>query len=413
MSKLYVYIFGIIALIALIASVFAIFAQSTPRVEWVEQAKLVSGGKFSDDFGQAIAIDGDTAVVGAPTHYVPFHKHGGKGAIYIYTRAGNNWSLQAQMLVPDNQADSYNFFGSAVAIDSNTILIAAHAFARADPSAPIYIFTRTGSTWSLQTQLSLPEKSSPIYKSVAVDGDTAVVGVNGLAHVFRRNPATGTWFYEAKIQGPKEDYRFGGAVDIDGNTIIVGGGDKYSRGAYVFERNSDTGSWFQQAELTLKGRDIGFGTAVAIFGNTAVVGAPREYLETGSTYVFERDPATDNWSQTAKLVPIDVPRFLAYNFGASVAIDSNNIAVGSSREAKAAFLWPSWNKRGAYVFVRAPGTGRWLQQAKLLPHDYERVADIFGQRVSISGNQVIVSTGTSGRGAAYIFKRLDSHQPTN
>jgi hypothetical protein len=415
MTKLHFYILGAMVVIA---AVFAIFARSVHSVEWLEQVKLVSeDGNSLDRFGEAVAIDGDTAVVGAPTHYVPHRLGGGQGAAYIYTRSRDTWSLQAKLLIPENQANSYNFFGSRVAIDGNTILIAANPFDRADPSAPIYVFTRTGSIWSLQAQLALPNSQKfPIsifsYESVALDGDTAVAGTDRQAYVFRRHPATGTWLYEAELKATKQDSFFGAPVAINGNTIIIRGGDTNGTEAYVFVRDSNSGSWSQQAKLTPNARNTDFGAAIAISGNTVVVGAPREHLKKGSAYVFERDPATGTWSRRTKFVPPDVPMFFTYGFGASVAIDGNTIVVGASRQAIADILSLVWNKGGAYVFSRDSRTGRWSQQAKLLPKDYEQVAYSYGQRVSISGDQVIVAA-LSFTNAAYIFQRVDSQKPTN
>lgn len=398
-------ILGVVVVAATVVAVFTLFAQPLSSLKWLEQVKLVAGNSESDnDFGRAVAIDGSTAVVGAPEYSAPY-SYKGEGAVYIYTDFGNTWSLQAQLLVPKEQTD--HFFGSSIAIDGNTVLITARPFTRGKPpSTSIYAFTRTGSTWSLQSQFALPsQKSLPIYNSMAIDRDTAVVGGEGKAYVFQRNPATGTWSYEAELKASKDDYRFGKAVAIDGNTIIVGG-DEYSTTAYVFVRDSNTGSWWLQSQLTSKAKDVGFGAAVAISGNTVVVGAPRENWEQGAAYLFERHPTTSKWSQQAKLMPSDVPMFLALGFGAGVAIDDNTVVIGTALNPLRV-LRLSWDKKGAYVFHRDAATERWLQQSKLLPKKYEQVEDFYGEKVDISSDRVIVSARDRERGTAYIFKKVE------
>lgn len=186
-------------------------------------------------------------------------------------------------------------------------------------------------------------------------------------------------------------------------TIIVSGGDRRCASAYVYVRSA-TGEWLLQAELTPRRRDVGYSNAVAISGNTAIIGTPGENLQQGAAYVFERNPATGEWLQQTKLVPRDLPPFFAYGFGASVAIDGDAIVVGTSTKTLTNIFAFTWNRGGAYAYVRAPVKGGWSQPTKLLPQADEQVTQTYGEVVSICGDRVMVSAGEPNN-AAYIFRR--------
>jgi hypothetical protein len=133
-------------------------------------------------------------------------------------------------------------------------------------------------------------------ESIALEGDTLVVGDEGAVHVFGRNRKTNTWSHHTRLSGSET---FGPAVALSSNTLAVGG----SR-TFVFERKRAAGEWQQQAQLDPGSR---FGQPVALAGNTLVVAEYHEtqlpHVKTGAVYVFERDPARGGWSEQAKLVP--------------------------------------------------------------------------------------------------------------
>ncbi len=388
----------------LIAAVVAFFILPKARNKWVEQA-LLGAECIEDEFGRAVAIGGDTAVVAAPGEYL-LNSDVCNGAVYMYVHRDDTWCLQAKLFVSQNQTSSYSFFGSSVAIDGNTVLVAADSLNTADSSTPLYVFTRTGENWSMQAHLSLPfAPQVPIYyQSVALAGDTAVAATKGKVYIFRRHSMGGTWSYEALLKSPKKDNYFGDTVAIADHTIIVSGGDRHCASAYVFVRRA-TGDWLEQAQLTPHFKD-GNSIAVTISGNTAIIGTPGENLQQGAVYVFERHPSAGEWFEQTKLVPGDVPPFFAYGFGGSVAIDGDTIVVGTSTKTFTDTFAFDWHKGGAYVFVRSAVKGGFSQLAKLLPQNYNLVAQNYGEVVSISGDKVIVTAGEPIN-AVYIFKRVN------
>ena len=111
---------------------------------WLKQGYLDINATYC---GPAVLSgDGNTAVIGAP------NDDNNKGDIYIFTRSGNTWSLQAGPLRPASLYQGYNFPAS-LSISENGNFIAAGRTAGEYVGA-VYLYTRTGNTWSDADSLS-------------------------------------------------------------------------------------------------------------------------------------------------------------------------------------------------------------------------------------------------------------------
>ena len=250
--------------------------------------------------------------------------------------------------------------------------------------------------------------------SVALSGDTAVVGANrndergtdaGAAYVFARSGAT--WTQQAKLTADdgatNED--FGVSVAVSGNTALVGAifdsdpGRSDLGAAYVFVRSGAT--WTQQAKLEPPDgiSDDQFGTWVALSGDTAVIGAVHHFVagaRTGAAYVFARSGAS--WTLQGELTAADGAD--DDQLGASVALAGDTVLVGAVNAGA--------NHTGAvYVFARSGTT--WVQQARLTAADGAAL-DHFGTAVALAGDTAVVGASDSDAagqdaGAAYVFAR--------
>jgi hypothetical protein len=111
-----------------------------------------SGG--ADYFGQAVAVDGDTMIVGSPFDDVdPIPD---KGSAHIYRWTGSGWTFEATLTASDG-AESDNF-GTAVTISGDTVIVGASYDVVGGNSGQgsAYVFTRSGSTWTQQIKLTAP-----------------------------------------------------------------------------------------------------------------------------------------------------------------------------------------------------------------------------------------------------------------
>lgn len=354
---------------------------------WTQRAKLTAADAAANDwFGFSVAIYGSTAVVGA------IDKNSGTGAAYVFVptpSAPQSWSQQQKLTASDGGPQ--DGFGYSVALYGTTALIGA--LGHDSDTGAVYVFNQSGSTWSQTGELTAV---SAFGASVAIYGSTAVVGApdsnsdTGTAYVFVSN-GTG-WSVQAQLTASDATAHafFGGSVAIYGSTVVIGASNASSeRGAaYVFVRSGTT--WTQQAELIASDAAYfdGFGTSVAISGSTAVIGAPDKFSNSGAAYVFTQSGSA--WSQQAQLTDGAANAF----FGYSVAIDGSTAVIGAYGEN---------SYTGAvYVFTRSGST--WSQQAKLPP---PATGESFGISVAMSGSTALVgASGTaSSPGAAYVFTR--------
>ncbi|HYL37361.1 MAG TPA: hypothetical protein VEV17_15710 [Bryobacteraceae bacterium] len=208
---------------------------------WAQQAKLTaSDGAQNSQFGISASVSGDTAVVGA------WFKANG-GAAYVFVRSGSAWTQQAELNPDPNSAD----FGYSVSLDGDTVVIGAYSegsslsnggFTRG-PGAS-YVFVRSGSAWTRQSKLagSDTRNGDVLGYSVSLKGDTAVVSAlnadsgQGAVYVFARSGSTWTQQLELTAPDGVSGDRFGNAVALSAGTLVVGANAKGAGGgeAYLF-----------------------------------------------------------------------------------------------------------------------------------------------------------------------------------
>ncbi len=373
----------------------------TSTEQKVVSPKASGTGGYSNFFGHAVALSGNTAVIGAYLDSSP-----GKiqdGAAYVFVREASGWNFQQRITALDGADRDY--FGITVALSGNTALIGMQSeggnyFAR--------VFVREGTTWTLQAKLEAAEAASFGYfgYAVAVDGDTAAVtavGENtpagdnsGAAYVFVRTGTT--WTRQARLvpDSPAPRQGFGNCVAIHGDTVLIGHRDdetaagQSAGSAYVFVRSGTT--WTQQAKLLAPDAyqsDL-FGEGVAISGDTVLVGAPGADVlpnisSAGKACVFVRNGTV--WSLQAELFA--ATRAELDFFGYSVALDGDTAAVGAPIKdtEEAANGFPKGERGVVRVFSRSGGV--WRPQLTIEAPDGEK-DDQFGVSLAMSGNTLLV-----------------------
>ena len=338
---------------------------------WIQQAELPpSDGGDYDHFGWSVAISGSTIVVGAVCHPgtstdCAAGYSGGAGAAYVFAESGGTWSQQQELTASDGAPDDW--FGNSVAVDGSTVVVGAphHMVGSNANQGAAYVFMQSGTTWSQQAELTASDGAARdnFGISVAVDGSTVLVGAlnhtvgsnasHGAAYVFVQSATT--WGQEAELtsSGGATGDNFGRSVAVSGGVVVVGSpGPKftpsstYAGAAYVFVQSGT--SWSQQVELTASdgaARD-NFGISVAVDGSTALVGALNHNGAQGAAYVFEQSGTT--WSQHAELTASDGGTGEA-QLGTSVAVSGSEAVAGAPWHSDASNKWQG----AAYVF--APG----------------------------------------------------------
>jgi hypothetical protein len=377
------------------------------------------GGANQGHTGNSIAVSGDgsTMAIGAP-----FESGGARGvngnqndnstyasgAVYVFVRQGDSWTQQAY--VKASNPGQNDHFGSSVALsrDGNTMAISAHWEASAatgvdgnqnDDAIPqagaVYVFTRTGSTWTQQAYIKASNTGRPGSADAFGDGDQ-----------FGYSLALSGDGNTLAVGAPTED---SAAQQINGNQ---GDDTAQSAGAvYVYARTGRT--WAQQAYVkgahNEAGDLFGFSLGLSADGNTLAAAAfdedgsgrginrPHDNSSgnSGALYVFTRQ--NGNWSQQAYIKGSRGEMSDGFGFATAISEDGNTVAVGAGDEA---CLTPGVNPPGcaddappgrganiwvgaAYVFVRNGTT--WTEQA-FIKAPNARPYSSFGVRLALSGD---------------------------
>jgi hypothetical protein len=351
-----------------------------------EGALLAQDAAAWDLAGEALALDGETAVIG-----VRWQDSGGSdaGAVYIHTHSGSSWT-QSQKLIATDGAPA-DEFGYSVAIDAGTIAVGAPTVDIASQNeGAVYIFSESAGLWSTQAKLTASDlfDEDRFGSSVAISGDTLLVGAmadddlgnySGSVYVFTR--VGGVWTERAKLlasDGSANSY-FGQALALDAGTAVVGAPGP-AGGAYVFVGSAAT--WVQQAKLTdsAPGATNRFGEALDIMGDRIAVGAPLNDIngtDSGLVAVFDRTGSS--WSQTASLVAGE----MFGELGRAVALGADRLSAGAPRDQQLG----SSPVGALYLFDLKAGI--WAQAGSLVLPSPSALDD-FGASTALSGDLLIV-----------------------
>jgi trimeric autotransporter adhesin len=422
-----------------------------------EAADLTAeNGKAGDRLGQAVAVSGNTVVVGAPDHEVGAHNE--QGAADVFSEPSGGWGSkkageevhQAAELIASGGATD-DKLGSSVAVSGSVAVAGApdHAFAH-EKQGEAYVFREPSGGWGSNKVGELVTQAADLVssggaakdelgRSVAVSGDTAVAGApghkvgeneeQGAAYVFSE-PSGGWGSNETPEEvtqsaeliasnGAKED-GLELSVAVSASTVILGtprhkvGSIAAKGAAYVFTEPG--GGWgskkageqvTQTAELTASdgAEDDGLGASVAVSGSTVVAGAPEHKVGNnpaqGAAYVFVMPVSgwAGSLTQSAELSASDGAAMDA--LGRSVAVSGDTVLAGAPNHTVAA----NAEQGAAYVFeeppsvsVTVPVNGATYTQGQVVPAEYSCLTAP-GTTVACSGPVspgVAIETGTLG-----------------
>ena len=323
---------------------------------WLQSAKLVDtvDGSAGDQFGHAVAIQGDTIVVGAR-----FDDGGGtnSGSISVFNRTTGGWTSTGRILTSDGAKGDQ--FGYSIAIDGDTIVAGARkdnltAVRSSGPkdivdTGSVYVFENVAGTWTETANISNPDlrRNNWFGHSVDISGDNIAVGMpgrftrfrTGEAFVFNRNTGgADAWGNVAQIVDQSVDSqtdRFGVSVAIDGETLVIGAEwDDTQRNdsgkVYIHGQNiSGPNAWgFESERLSSTPRENGgYGHAVAIDGTTVAIGAPAINTRIGRVHV------EDLRRETGEVIVLISAPLRASEAGAGAAATLNEAQLGPIVEA--------------------------------------------------------------------------------
>jgi FG-GAP repeat protein len=311
----------------------AVYVFQTDSVQQV--LKITSpNDQESDRFGQSVAIEDGIIAVGAigtgPGNNL-------SGSAYLFDTNGN----LLHTLVPDDLAAN-DQFGGAIAIHNNIVAVGAHQNDELDvDSGAVYLFDTLTGDLIRKIFPADGKRGDRFGAAVAMDNDTLVVGAHGVEQfgpfsgaIYVYDIPSGIVEHRILADDPREFSYFGRSVDIDGDLVAVGASGHGLRAidagaAYLFDRIS--GTQLQRFIPADTRQDDRFGFSVDVEGDrllsASVSDTINNHVFTGSAYLFD----TNTYLQTAKIFASDGRS--GDDFGYSVAMDGNTIAVGARDES--------------------------------------------------------------------------------
>ncbi len=368
----------------------------------------------NDMYGISVSISDNFAIVGAWTedeNALEQDSLKDAGSAYIFEKQNGVWT-QVQKIVASDRAEN-DAFGISVAISGNYAFVGAE---REDhdvdgnnefiSSGSVYIFERQNGSWVEVQKIVASDRDTGdrFGYSTSVSCDYAIVSAHGkdagigCAYIFERQ--NGSWAEVKKIEASDREAGdwYGYSVSISGNYAIVGAPHKnegaitHYGGAYIYYKDQGgSNNWGQQQKIVAlnnKTAEDWFGVSVSISGNYAIVGAYGQSYDAdgldfkehaGSAYIFYKDQGgSNNWGQQQKIVASD--RNTSHRYGCAVSISDDYAIVGA---------YSKNNSGGAYKLDKQNGI--WSETQIIVPSDIAQ-SDMFGYRVTVSGNYAIASS---------------------
>ncbi|WP_405573794.1 hypothetical protein [Winogradskyella sp. Asnod2-B02-A] len=382
---------------------------------WSQQAYIKASNTGSGDvFGWSIGIsgDGNTLAVGANGEDSNATGINGdqtnnsasaSGAVYVFNRSGADWSQQAY--IKASNSEFYDNFGYSIGIsgDGNTLAVGANYESSnatgvggdqsnnsAYYSGAVYVFSRSGATWSQQAYIKASNSDTDDYfgtsVSISFNGNTLAVGAS------------------------EEDSN---AIGIDGNQ--ANNSSSASGAVYVFSRSG--AAWSQQAYIKASNTDtydyFGGSVSISADGNTLVVGANGEdsnatdingdqsdnnAFNSGAVYVFIRSGT--NWSQQVYIKAFNTDPFDYFGGSVSISADGNTLVVGANGEDSNATgvdgdqADNSVSSSGS-VYIYSLSGLTWSPKAYIKASNTD-TNDVFGRSTSLSNDGNILVVGARG-----------------
>lgn len=298
-------------------------------------------------FGYALAMQGNTLVVGAyGANSFGINRF---GRVFVYQRASSrsSWSLLQE--IPSPILEDNDRFGSEIALDGNTMVIGAPGETKA------MLYKRTVNTWSLQLTFEPAGNNSRTLtygSNLALQGDVLAIGeyrtsnnsLNATGGVFlhhRNQGGAEKWGLVQKIQAPvpSSSDEFGLGIALDGPVLAVNHPKARTLEIHRLDPATATATWTAtiprpQPAGTSTPSTTEFGRQMDILGDYLLVGEP-QYLQFGSGagagFLFRRDPGTERWTLLHTFASSDASPLA--RFGTTVAMQGNELVIGAREGA--------------------------------------------------------------------------------
>lgn len=359
---------------------------------------FVERSSFTDNhFGEGIAIDGDTALVG--------------NTLYETTDNGQTWTRITDLLPGPVEIDDFDDYGEAVALENGVAVIGAFGkeSSTANQVGSVYIFEETEKgTWSYEQAIESPVNQQAWFfgYDVRLKDGLLVVGTrfngfrSGNEEIYIYEKSSTTWVLRDRLTLPvaaeDNDNYFGHSVDVDDQYVIAGAwrlpvNGKNGRGDFFIFQRTSTFNFLNVDVTNLPSvpERSSLGHSVTLDGEYAAVGAPREDLggktDAGAVYLFERQTPASDWRFIRKITAPDAAS--GDLFGWDVELKGNILQVSAPQKDAL-----ETNQGAVYTFAqRTAGSSLWDFVRKRTP-DFGEAGDEMGREIAYNSNGILLAS---------------------
>lgn len=314
-----------------------------------------------------------------------------EGAVQVFNAATGAW---VRKLLPPGPATAEQYFGYAVALSGDTLVVGAHGTGIG--KGQIHLFNLTTGALIRSTPNPSNHISQYFGSAVAICGDYVAVGAYGesvsLVNAGRVDVfslKTGAQIDSIHTSPAVANSLFGSALAIEGNILAVGApGDNANTGKVYFYSLSPLGHELCKTVVpTGAVAETYAGACLAMFQGRVVIGSNFS----GKAYLY--DLATGDEHPLASVFPAGDG-----TFGNSVAINHEYVAVAQR--------WADSNRGAVHLFNSSGSEVR-----VIFGPGGSAATEKFGGSIGLDGNTLLAtapeeSTQGTNAGAAYLIKPL-------
>ena len=299
-------------------------------------------------FGRCVALEGDTAIIGAPFAH---HSGAATGAVYVFERESSGWVQRSKLI--GSRAQDLDRFGESLDLDGTRLAIGSpDDDAAGDDVGAVYLFERTAGGWKEQSIVESPGAfvGGRFGSAVAIEGETLAISApwhstalprSGVVQLYSWSDSgsSATWEHELQLEPatPAAHQNFGRTLALEGDTLVVGTPGAQANGPFsgkitIVEREG--GVWGEATDLTPQGCVAydRFGSSLSLRGQRLAVGAPGDAstIEAGGqVWLYERTGST--WLQLNRFGVLSTAP--AASSGQSCRLTEHRLIVGAPSDS--------------------------------------------------------------------------------
>lgn len=326
----------------------AVYYYEFENDNWVFKQKITaSDAGTNDQFGNAVSLSGDRLMVGS---FRNDEEGGDAGAVYVFEYINSSWVESDKLTASD--ANNGDWFGQTIAMQQNTAMIGATSHdGLGNKSGAIYVFNHDGQNWAETQKLTASNgtDNTRLGSAISLSNNRMVAGATyhttngvqgGAAYVFEYNTSSNLWQETQQLLADAifEGAIFGHAVSIDGDKILIGAiGDSGqvadTGAAYLFENDGQNWTVVQKFTEAASDANDEYGSSVSVVGNRLYIGSQNAGFNGAySGAMFAYDLVGEGWQRTDVFFGLDTDT--RDEFGVSISTNGGRTLIGAHRDTE-------------------------------------------------------------------------------